>query len=68
MPNIRIGVLLSANPIDYAACASQLNAYSINLDREYLSQELIDDAHARGLQVYIWTVDNPIEVENLKDM
>lgn len=68
MPEIRIGVLLSANPIDYAACASALGAYSINLDREYITQEFIDDAHARGLQVYVRTVDNPLEIEKLTQM
>ncbi len=68
LPDIRIGLLLSAIPLDYAACASEIGAYSINLDREYINQTFIDDAHHRNLQVYVWTVDHPVEIEKLTAM
>ena len=64
-PNIKIGVL--EVPLGSAEYASDLNAYSVNIDFEGATSEFIEDAHSRGLKVFVWTVDNPKMLLELKE-
>lgn len=64
-PSIQIGALTASCPLDYAAFAQQLNAYSVHIDIDCLSADFVFDAHQRGLPVYVYTVD---EIEDLDDM
>lgn len=63
----KIGALTASCPIEYAAFAQKLNAYSIHLDIDCLNQNFIDDAHARGLLVYVYTVDYQADMLDLKN-
>lgn len=67
-PNIRYGALLAGCLLDYAACASELGAYSVHLDVDFIDQAFVDDAHSRGLQVYVYTVDEPEDILGLQAM
>ncbi|MDG1731625.1 MAG: glycerophosphodiester phosphodiesterase family protein [Thalassotalea sp.] len=60
--DLNIGALTASSPIDYAAFAEQLNAYSVHIDIDFVSANFIDDAHQRGLQVYVYTVDDEIDI------
>ena len=60
--DLNIGALTASRPIDYAAFAEQLNAYSVHIDIDFVSANFIDDAHQRGLQVYVYTVDDEIDI------
>lgn len=66
MPNISLGVLLCGVPLDLAACASTLGAGTVTLDRGFADPDLIADARQRGMQVYVYTVDEPDDVERLQ--
>ncbi|MFA6422345.1 MAG: glycerophosphodiester phosphodiesterase family protein [Candidatus Buchananbacteria bacterium] len=68
MPNVKIGALIVANPLDYAKFGSDLNAWSINLCIEFINQAIVDDAHGRGLKVLVWTVNNPEDIERMKKL
>lgn len=68
LPSARLAPLLEGIPDDLAACATRLDAYSIHLSLSFITQELIDDAHARGLMVYVYTVDHPQDIQDLAKM
>jgi glycerophosphoryl diester phosphodiesterase len=56
-PAVRIGVLIDARPIFRATIAEKMDAYSINLDRRFVTRRLVKDAHRRGLKVFVYTVN-----------
>ncbi len=57
------GVLLNTTDI-----ATQLDAYSIHLSLSYITDELVDDAHSKGLKVFVYTVDHPDDIHQLNTM
>jgi len=65
-PKIKIGALLTGIPIDYAEFAQKLNAYSVNLSIEFINQEFVDDAHKRGLKVFVWTANDLDDINRIK--
>ncbi|MGL5947563.1 MAG: glycerophosphodiester phosphodiesterase [Aeromonas sp.] len=58
-PDICLGALTASLPLDLARFASDLGAGSVNCDVDFISPQLVTDAHARGLQVLVYTVDAP---------
>lgn len=66
MPNIRTGALQTSIPVDYAAFAERLRAYSVNPSVEFINAPYVSDAHQRGLEVYAFTVDNPADVRRMQ--
>jgi glycerophosphoryl diester phosphodiesterase len=60
-----IGALTACYPLEYAKFAQQLNAYSVHLDVDFISEHFVADAHKRGLKVFVYTVD---EVEDINAM
>lgn len=65
-PEIPIGVLLCGVPLDWAGCAVELGASTLNLSDEFVDARIIADAHARGLKVYVYTVNHPDEIARMK--
>lgn len=58
-PEQFLGALCTACPLDYAAFAAQLSAWSVHIDVDFVTPEFVDDAHQRGLKVFVFTVDEP---------
>jgi len=65
-PRIPIGALYAGVPLDYAASAEALGAISVHLSHEFLAPNMIEDARARGLAVYVYTVNHPVEIERVR--
>lgn len=65
-PEIPIGVLLCGVPLDWAGCAAELGASSLNISDEFVDERIIADAHARGLKVFVYTVNHPDEITRMK--
>ncbi|NCP65778.1 MAG: glycerophosphodiester phosphodiesterase [Paraglaciecola sp.] len=65
LPRVKIGALTATKPIDYAAFAQTLQAYSVNADVSFLDEAFVADAHQRGLKVYVYTVDEPADLLEL---
>jgi len=59
LPEVRRGVLIDGIPLDYAACCDALRAYSFHTHLGFLSPELLEDAHKRGLENWVYTVNYP---------
>lgn len=67
-PEIPVGALLCGVPLDWAGCALELGAATLNLSSEFVDPRLIADAHAHGIRVYVYTVNDPAEMRRLRDM
>ncbi|PIS40565.1 MAG: glycerophosphodiester phosphodiesterase [Candidatus Kerfeldbacteria bacterium CG08_land_8_20_14_0_20_43_14] len=66
MPGIKIGALICGMLTTRAQFAQDLGAYSVNPSIEFLDQEFVDDAHRRGLKVFVYTVNLPEDIERMK--
>lgn len=60
-----VAPLIEGIPIDLAAIASQLNAWSIHLDINFINEQIIQDAHKRNLKVFVFTVDDMDDISYL---
>ncbi|MGQ0696908.1 MAG: glycerophosphodiester phosphodiesterase [Panacagrimonas sp.] len=65
-PEIPVAALVCGVPLDWAACATELGAQSLNISAEFADARLIQDAHARGLKVYAYTVNHPDDIRSLR--
>ncbi|QYJ86745.1 glycerophosphodiester phosphodiesterase [Shewanella mesophila] len=64
-PHALVAPLLEGIPEDDAAIVSHLEAYSLHLSLSFITAELVADAHRRGAKVYVYTVDNPEDINYL---
>lgn len=65
-PEFAIGALTACYPLDYASFAEKLSAYSVHLDVDFISEHFVEDAHNRGLKVFVYTVDEPEDISAMK--
>lgn len=65
-PELKLGALTASLPLDYAAFAQALQVYSVNCDVSFINQAFVDDAKARGLKVYVYTVDQPDDITRMQ--
>ncbi len=63
--DIKLGALIRALPVDDAKFASDLGAFSVNPALDCIDQQFVDDAHSRGLKVYVYTVNHPDDIEKM---
>ena len=65
-PEIRLGALTTKIPRGLAAFAERLGAWSVNVGRENVTEEFVADAQRRGLQVFVFTVNEPRDLARMK--
>jgi glycerophosphoryl diester phosphodiesterase len=65
LPQVRRGALVEGIPLHYAQCCDELQAYSFHPNVNFINQTLVDDAHRRGLKVWVYTVN---EIDDLCHM
>lgn len=63
---IMIGALCVGLPVDNAKFAEVLKAYSVKVEKDFIDQEMVDDAHRRGLKIFVFTVNEVDEANRLK--
>ena len=68
LPEVPVGVLLCGVPLDWAACATELQAVALNQSVEFVDARLVADAKARGLAVNVYTVNDAEEYRRLGAM
>lgn len=66
-PEVPVAALVCGIPLDWAACAIELGAQALNISAEFADPRLVQDAHARGLKVYAYTVNHPEDIAALKN-
>jgi len=67
-PQLKTGALTACIPLNYAEFAAKLDAYSINIDVSFINQAYVDNAHQRGLKVYVYTVDQQQDIKRMYQM
>lgn len=65
-PQFDYAGLTASVPLDLAEFAQRIGCSAIHMDMANLDDELIKDAHQRGLQVRVYTVDEIDDVLSLK--
>jgi len=65
LPEVPVAVLLCGVPLDWAACATELQARALNQSSEFVDARLLADAKARGLKVNVYTVNDAAEYARL---
>ena len=67
-PRIRLGVLIAGPPGDAAAVAAGLGAYSVHLSLAFVDRGVVEDAHSRGLRVFVFTVNDPDDIVRMEGL
>ncbi len=62
-PSINTAALIACCPISYAEFCQSLKVVQLNLAMDCLNQEIVTDAHQRGLAVWVYTVDSVDEIK-----
>lgn len=65
-PDIKIGAVIAGIPIGYAQCAQKINPYSLHPSKEFINRELVDSAHKLGMKVFVYTVNEPEDIDRVK--
>lgn len=65
-PKIPVGVLIYHLPHDLAQLAEDFKAQYLNASLAFYSKELVEDAHERGIQVLIYTVNDKKDIERCR--
>lgn len=68
MPTIRTGALFYGVPLEHAAFAERLGSSSVHLSTDLITQEFVNDAHSRGMEVYVETVNVKSEMQRMHTM
>lgn len=66
LPEVPVGVLLAGVPLGLAAAVTDLGAAVCSLDLDFADPALIADAHARGAQVFVFTVNAPDDIARMQ--
>ncbi len=64
-PDIEIAILPHGDPVAAIEVAQRVKARAINAYHGNLTAEQVDAIHAAGLDVNVWTVNEPADVERL---
>lgn len=67
-PELKLGALTASLPLDYAAFASELGAWSVNCDKGFINRQMVQDAHQRGLQVLVYTVNDEVTAAQMQQL
>ena len=66
LPEVALGVLLCGVPLNLAEAATDLGAQVVSLDRDFADPALVADAHARGMKVYVFTVNEREDIARFR--
>ncbi|MFH2011928.1 MAG: glycerophosphodiester phosphodiesterase family protein [Pseudomonadota bacterium] len=64
--NVLTGALIEDIPADKAAFVERLGCYSIHLPIGLIDKSLVDDACRLGLKVFVFTVNEPEDIERME--
>ena len=67
-PEVKIGALITEIPLDLAKFGEDLKAYSVNPSMEFVNKEFVEDAHKRGLKVFVFTVNEKDDIQRMKEL
>ncbi len=66
-PEIPIAILTPEDPLKGIPIAKELHAEAINPHFKHLTLEVANEIHNAGLKIYTWTVNEPEDIQNVKE-
>jgi len=66
-PRIPIGLLLTRPTRLYALSARRVRAGVVSPALRFVTRRFVEDAHRRGLRVFVHTVNEPRDVERMRE-
>ena len=67
-PQIKTGVIFRCEPINPSELALKADADALFPFKDYVSLEMVEEAHRHGLFINVWTVDEPREMAHFINM
>jgi glycerophosphoryl diester phosphodiesterase len=61
-PHIRRGVILASHPADPIRCLEDADATILWQERQSVNESLVTTVHGAGMQLFVWTVNDPADV------
>ena len=68
MPSVKTGALAEGVLLGYSEFAQKLGSFSANVSAEFVTPELIEDAHKRQLEVFVYTVNDESEITRMRNL
>ncbi len=66
LPEVVTGAVLEGTPIGYAEFAEKAGAQVVVLCIDSINQAIVDDAHARGMKVFVYTINEPEDIDQMR--
>lgn len=67
-PDVSIAALIDGISLGYAKFGSKLNADAVAVSADFINQAFVDDTHARGMRIYVYTVNDLAEISRIKKL
>jgi glycerophosphoryl diester phosphodiesterase len=64
-PTATIGLLFEDDCPDAWQRALDVSAYSVHMDYQFVTPEFVQTCHSHGVQVAVWTVDEPADIARI---
>lgn len=62
LPEVKLGLLLAAHPLNLSACVGQINVDSVHIDLNCANSLLIREVKSLGYKVFVYTVDHQDDI------
>ncbi len=67
-PQIKLGLLIYGLPLNYLQIAQELKAIAIIVSLDFVTEKLILDAHENGFKVFVYTVNEPSDINQMQSL
>ncbi len=65
-PQIAIGILIYGLPLNYLDIARELNAVAIIVAYNFVTAEIVENIHNKGLKIFVYTVNESKDIDKMK--
>lgn len=67
-PGIKISPLVVGIPMNLSLFVTKLNAYSLNISTEFVNADIINEAHEKGMNVFVYVVNDLAELRRMESL
>ncbi|HKJ04575.1 MAG TPA: glycerophosphodiester phosphodiesterase family protein [Geopsychrobacteraceae bacterium] len=67
-PDLRVAVVYDREPENLWQLVHELNVWSLHVDLPLVSEKLVERAHQRGLRLFVFTVNRPVDLRRLQQI
>lgn len=66
--DLKLGALIRGIPVDATKFAEDLHAFSVHPSLDFVDKRLVEDAHRRGLKVFVYTAEHPEDIAKMQSL